>query len=85
MLSYLHLCAVAGISVIEYRDQAEGSMELHPDGSGNFTNVTLNPQVKITDDARIADATALHHGAYEKCFIARSVNFPIEHKPIVTA
>lgn len=85
MLSYLHLCADAGISVIEYRDEAEGSMELHRDGSGNFTNVTLKPQVKISDAARIADATALHHAASEKCFIARSVNFPVEHKPVVSA
>ena len=85
MLSYLHLCAVAGISVIEYRDEAEGSLDLHQDGSGNFTNVTLKPQVKITDASRIAEATALHHSAQEKCFIARSVNFPVEHTPVVTA
>lgn len=85
LLSYLHLCADAGISVVEYRDEAEGSMELHKDGSGNFTNVTLNPRVTITDASRIADATALHHTAHEKCFIARSVNFPVENKPIVTA
>lgn len=85
MLSYLHLCAVAGISVIEYRDDADGTMDLHKDGSGNFTNVTLNPRVTITDASRIAEATALHHTAHEKCFIARSVNFPVEHKPLVTA
>lgn len=85
MLSYLHACADAGISVIEYRDEAEGSMELHRNGSGNFTNVTLKPQVKISDAARIDDATALHHAASEKCFIARSVNFPVEHKPVVSA
>ncbi len=85
MLSYLHLCAVAGISVIEYRDEATGTMELHPDGSGNFTNVTLNPRVRITDSTRIAEAIELHHTAHGKCFIARSVNFPVENKPVVTA
>lgn len=85
MLSYLHLCADAGISVVEYRDEAEGSMELHKDGSGNFTNVTLHPHVAIADPSRIADAITLHHTAHEKCFIARSVNFPVAHIPVVTA
>ena len=85
LLSYLHVCADAGISVVDYRDDAVGTMQLHKDGSGNFTNVTLNPRVKITDASRIAEAIALHHDAHEKCFIARSVNFPVEHKPVVTA
>lgn len=47
MLWYLHLCSVAGVTVIEYQDQAKGLMELGTNGSGQFTNVTLNPRVLI--------------------------------------
>ena len=30
-----------------------------------------------------AKALALHHDAAQKCFIARSVNFPVRHEPAV--
>ncbi len=85
MLVLLHLCADAGIVVVDYADQAEGEMAEHPDGAGEFTRVILRPKMTITDPARIPDAIALHHRAHEMCFIARSVNFPVEHQPTVTA
>jgi organic hydroperoxide reductase OsmC/OhrA len=81
MLVLLHLCADAGIVVSEYSDEAEGEMIEHPDGSGEFTRVILRPRMTITDAARIPDAIALHHRAHELCFIARSVNFPVEVEP----
>lgn len=85
MLVLLHLCADAGIVVTGYSDQAEGEMVEHPDGSGEFTRVILRPKITITDAARIPDAMALHHRAHELCFIARSVNFPVEHEPAIEA
>jgi organic hydroperoxide reductase OsmC/OhrA len=85
MLVLLHLCADAGIVVIDYSDQAEGEMTEHADGSGEFTRVILRPRMIITDAARIADAVSLHHRAHELCFIARSVTFPVEHEPTVIA
>jgi organic hydroperoxide reductase OsmC/OhrA len=85
MLSYLHLCADSGIVVTEYRDEAEGAMAENADGSGEFRRVILRPRVTITDGARIADADALHHRAGELCFIARSVNFPVEHQAVTVA
>ena len=83
MLSYLHLCADAGIVVTEYTDAASGTMSENDDGSGEFTRVILRPQVIITDPTRVAGAVALHHRAHQLCFIARSVNFPVEHEPVV--
>lgn len=77
MLAYLHLCADAGISVVSYSDDSSGTMELSPDGSGRFTNVTLRPQVTIAAEQDLARADALHHRAHELCFIANSVNFPV--------
>jgi organic hydroperoxide reductase OsmC/OhrA len=77
MLSFLHLCADAGIVVTAYRDAAEGTMELNADGSGQFREVTLHPAVTLADTARAGELDALHHRAHELCFIARSVNFPV--------
>ena len=36
MLWYLHLCAVNGIVVTEYRDEAQGQLTENKDGSGSF-------------------------------------------------
>lgn len=85
MLWVLHVCADAGIVVTEYSDEASGEMAESEDGSGQFTAVTLQPNMTITDPTRIAEATALHDKAHELCFIARSVNFPVEHQPVVVA
>lgn len=82
-LWYLHLCCEAGIAVQAYRDDAEGLMAEGPEG-GRFTRVTLRPHVTIRaeDDAELA--ARLHHKAHERCFIANSVNFPIDCEPTVT-
>ncbi len=82
-LSYLHLCAVAGIVVTEYVDHAEGWMEETPDGSAQFTRVVLRPKVTLAAGSDAAKAKELHHEAHEKCFIARSVNFPVTNEPEV--
>ena len=43
MLWYLHLCADAGVVVVNYVDNAKGIMKQLVDGSGFFTEVTLYP------------------------------------------
>lgn len=81
MLWYLHLCAVSHITVVEYRDTASGDLRENKDGSGEFIRVVLKPNVTVgTGDDR-AKATELHHEAHRLCFIARSVNFPVEVEP----
>ena len=82
MLSYLHVCVKAGIVVTDYVDDAVGTMVETTNGSGHFTEITLNPVVTITDSALIDKANALHKQANELCFIANSVNFPIHHVPV---
>lgn len=83
MLSYLHLCAVNKVIVLEYNDNATGTMVENPDGSGQLTETTLNPVVKVKDSSMNAKAQELHDQAEKLCFIARSVNFPVHHKPTV--
>jgi organic hydroperoxide reductase OsmC/OhrA len=81
MLSYLHLCATNKISVLDYHDAAHGTMEETADGSGRFIRVELRPKVKISANSDKAKAIALHAEAHHKCFIANSVNFPVEVTP----
>jgi organic hydroperoxide reductase OsmC/OhrA len=82
MLWYLHLCTDNNIVVTEYVDEATGTMEENKDGSGQFVEVTLNPRVTVADKSMIDKANELHHKANEMCFIARSVKFPVHHKPV---
>lgn len=81
MLWYLHLAAAAGVVVTGYADDAEGEMAMEADGAGQFTGVTLRPLVALASETDRARADALHAGAHAKCFIARSVNFPITVQP----
>ncbi|MEM1339647.1 MAG: OsmC family protein [Bacteroidota bacterium] len=84
MLWYLHICSVNKIIVTEYLDIATGIMEEMKNGGGKFTEVTLHPRVKITDENRIERANELHEEANRMCFIANSCNFKIKHKPLTT-
>jgi organic hydroperoxide reductase OsmC/OhrA len=80
-LWYLHLAAVNAIVVKAYVDTAEGTMSEEADGGGRFTRVVLRPHVTIAAGGDAEKARTLHREAHEKCFIANSVNFPIECEP----
>jgi organic hydroperoxide reductase OsmC/OhrA len=80
MLWYLHLCSVNGVRVIDYRDRASGTMAENG-GSGRFVAVELRPLVAVAADTDRAKALSLHQEAHRLCFIARSVNFPVDVKP----
>ena len=83
MLWVLHLSADAGITVVDYQDEAWGEMAEHADGSGEFTRVVLRPRVKIAQAERVEEAVAIHARAHAVCALARSMNFPVEHEPQV--
>jgi organic hydroperoxide reductase OsmC/OhrA len=81
MLWYLHMAADAGLVVTDYEDEAEGHMRLRADGGGAFVRARLRPRVTIAGDFDANLAAGLHHEAHEKCFVANSVNFPVEVEP----
>jgi organic hydroperoxide reductase OsmC/OhrA len=82
-LWYLHLCSAARVVVTEYMDEAEGWMTESPDGGGQFTRVLLKPRVTVQEGSDPNRAMELHAQAHALCFIARSMNFPVEHAPEV--
>jgi organic hydroperoxide reductase OsmC/OhrA len=82
-LWYLHLCAEAGVVVTAYEDHAEGRMAESDDGSGHFTLITLRPRVTIAPGSDPAKAHALHVAAHTKCYIANSLNFPVQCEPVI--
>ncbi len=84
MLSYLALCARRGVTVLEYEDNASGTLVFSGNG-GRFENVTLNPVVTIASWDMEALAITLHDEAHEACYIASSCNTPITHAPTIRA
>jgi organic hydroperoxide reductase OsmC/OhrA len=83
MLWYLHLCSANQVTVVDYQDDAVGYMDETENGSGAFVRVLLRPRVRIAAGGDPTKATALHHEAHRFCFIARSVNFPVDIEPQV--
>ncbi|MGF6771476.1 organic hydroperoxide reductase OsmC/OhrA [Paraburkholderia sp. GAS199] len=82
-LWYLHLCAEAGVVVLEYRDEAEGTMLDNKEG-GRFSQIVLRPHVVVQAGSDAELAGRLHHAAHEKCYVANSLNFPITCEPVIT-
>jgi organic hydroperoxide reductase OsmC/OhrA len=83
MLSYLHLCAVNGVVVVSYEDQATGEMEEVIGGPGAFVQVDLHPMVTISAASDALRAEALHKEAHKNCFIANSLKVPVITHPMV--
>ncbi|MFC7327717.1 OsmC family protein [Marinactinospora rubrisoli] len=83
MLSYLAVAVAAKVNVVDYTDTATGTMVTRLDGSGEFTEVTLHPVVTVAAAESVDTAERLHERASELCFIARSVNFPVRHEPVI--
>ncbi|MEU4834664.1 OsmC family protein [Streptosporangium sp. NPDC023615] len=84
MLWYLHLCATGGVVVVDYEDHAHGVMTMDESGGGGrFTEIVLRPEVTVADPSMAEKARALHGDVHALCFIARSVNFPVTHLPVI--
>lgn len=82
MLWFLHLASTAGVVVTGYTDEPVGTMVQDDDGDGGqFSSVVLRPVVTVRDAAMVERAQALHGDVGAKCFIARSVSFPVHHEP----
>ncbi|MBI3542720.1 MAG: OsmC family protein [Deltaproteobacteria bacterium] len=82
MLWFLHVASDAGLIVTGYVDSASGTMVVESGGAGQFASVVLRPRVTVAGGSAGgpdvgAHVAELHHKAHEKCFIARSVNFPV--------
>jgi organic hydroperoxide reductase OsmC/OhrA len=85
MLWFLHLCADAGIIVVDYQDNPKGVMQETADEGGHFTEVILYPTVIVAHPDQVEIARKLHEKAHKWCFIANSCNFPVHHEDTCTS
>lgn len=80
MLWYLHLASESGIIVTAYQDEPVGVGETSPNGAGRFLRATLKPTIEVLRGTDCKRADAIHREIHQYCFIARSVNFPVEYE-----
>lgn len=80
MLWYLHLACNAGIVVMGYEDAPVGIGETSPNGAGRFLRATLRPSIRLPRGSDLVRADAIHHEVHRYCFVARSLNFPVEYE-----
>ncbi|MEM1108273.1 MAG: OsmC family protein [Planctomycetota bacterium] len=85
MLTFLAIAAKKRLIVESYRDEASGVLGTLENKRMAITAVILRPQVvfggppeKQPDDAAVE---AIHHKAHEHCFIANTVNCPVNVEP----
>jgi peroxiredoxin-like protein len=83
-LTYLAVCERANIRVLEYSDNATGTLAIK-DGKMRMIEIVLWPQVRIADAAQIELARELHAKAHANCFMSNSVNFEVKVQPTVSA
>jgi organic hydroperoxide reductase OsmC/OhrA len=84
MLSYLAVCAHAGIVVLSYEDSTVGTVA-RQDGRVKFVDVLLRPKVMLEAGSDIEKAKALHEKAHNICVVANSVNFPVRYEAEVVS
>lgn len=85
MLWFLHLASAKRVVVTDYVDRPYGTMLELDDGAGQFTQVILKPEVTVASASMCEHSHELHELAHAKCYVARSVNFPVLHEATVHA
>jgi len=73
MLWFLALARGRRLRVSDYVDTAAGTLE-----RGRITRVVLHPEVGFVDDPGATARAELHREAHRRCYLAASVNFPVE-------
>ena len=73
MLWFLDFSRRERLRVTSYEDSAEGTMD-----QTRFTRIVLRPRIAFEPEVDAETLETLHHRAHESCFIANSLDCPVE-------
>ena len=76
MLWFLYFCRRERIRVTSYEDEAEGLMD-----DRRFVRIVLRPAIELDGDPDAELVSRFHEQAHEACYIANSLNCPVEVEP----
>jgi organic hydroperoxide reductase OsmC/OhrA len=86
LLTLLALATKKRIAIVGYEDRATGELgvgKFGVAGKMSLQKVTLHPRVTVAQGTDLTDANAMHEKAHANCFMANSVNFPVEVEPTI--
>ena len=80
MLTFLAVASKRGFQVSHYQDKAEGTLGKNADGRMAITHCLLNPIITFSGEKipSTDELAKLHDSAHRYCFIANSLNIPVE-------
>jgi organic hydroperoxide reductase OsmC/OhrA len=81
MLFFLAIARKRGLTVVRYKDQAEGVMTPNDRGKLFISTVTLRPQATFDGPADPALVAEIHHAAHDECYIAHSIRADVVVHP----
>jgi organic hydroperoxide reductase OsmC/OhrA len=76
MLWFLDFSRRERLRVTSYTDEAEGFTDEH-----RFVRIVLRPAIEFDGDPDADLVASLHERAHEACYIANSLNCPVEVEP----
>lgn len=82
LLSFLAVAAQDGVDVLDYEDEAEGTMST----SGHrmrIERIELSPVIRVSPGTDPEHVTALAHRAHQDCYVANSLTTSITLVPTV--
>jgi organic hydroperoxide reductase OsmC/OhrA len=76
MLWFLDFARRERLRVTSYEDEAEGAMD-----ERRFVRIVLRPAIEFEGDPDPELVSGLHERAHEACYVANSLNCPVEVEP----
>ncbi len=80
LLEFLALASKARIDVLEYSDDAEGTMD-ESDEPARIQRIALRPRIAVAGGASEERVLHLVHLAHDHCYVANSLRTEIEIEP----
>ena len=82
LLEFLALAAKARVEVLEYDDEAEGTMD---DSSrpSSIQRIVLRPRIRVAGGPSREKVERLVHLAHEHCYVANSMRSEIVVEPVI--
>ncbi len=82
LLEFLALAAKARVDVVEYHDEAEGTMD-DEDDPARIQRIVLRPRIRVGPGPAREKVERLVHLAHEHCYVANSLTTEIVVEPVI--
>ena len=82
LLEFLALAAKARVEVVEYEDEAEGTMD-ESDEPARIQRIVLRPRIRVANGAPREKVERLVHLAHDHCYVANSMKSEIVVEAVI--